>query len=68
MLGLKPIKMLPARERVAAALRKAIISRQITEGEVLTLHYTSQRGIPDSRKGRLDRSATEQRSNGTGNQ
>ena len=30
MLGLKPIKMLPARERVAAALRKAIISRQIT--------------------------------------
>ena len=27
MLGLKPIKMLPARERVAAALRKAIISR-----------------------------------------
>ena len=31
MLGLKPIKMLPARERVAAALRKAIISRQITE-------------------------------------
>ena len=37
MLGLKPIKMLPARERVAAALRKAIISRQITEGEVLTL-------------------------------
>ena len=43
MLGLKPIKMLPARERVAAALRKAIISRQITEGEVLTLAYRSHR-------------------------
>ena len=42
MLGLKPIKMLPARERVAAALRKAIISRQITEGEVLTLESTAQ--------------------------
>lgn len=42
MLGLKPIKMLPARERVAAALRKAIISRQITEGEVLTLENTAQ--------------------------
>ena len=42
MLGLKPIKMLPARERVAAALRKAIISRQITEGEVLTLESTAK--------------------------
>ena len=42
MLGLKPIKLLPARERVAAALRKAIISRQITEGEVLTLETTAQ--------------------------
>ena len=42
MLGLKPIKMLPARERVEAALRKAIISRQITEGEVLTLESTAQ--------------------------
>ena len=28
MLGLKPIQLLPARERVAAALRKAIISQQ----------------------------------------
>lgn len=37
MLGLKPIQLLPARERVAAALRKAIISKQISEGEVLTL-------------------------------
>lgn len=42
MLGLKPIKLLPARERVAAALRKAILSRQIAEGEVLTLETTAQ--------------------------
>lgn len=42
MLGLKPIKLLPARERVASALRKAIISRQIKEGEVLTLENTAQ--------------------------
>ena len=42
MLGLKPIKLLPARERVASALRKAIIGRQIEEGEVLTLENTAQ--------------------------
>ena len=42
MLGLKPIQLLPARERVAAALRKAIISKQISEGEVLTLENTAQ--------------------------
>ena len=42
MLGLKPIKLLPARERVASALRKAIISRQIQEGETLTLESTAQ--------------------------
>lgn len=63
MLGLKPIKMLPARERVAAALRKAIISRQITEGEVLTLENTAQdtgqRSLSDSGKRRADRSEAE---------
>ena len=37
MLGLKPIKLLPARERVASALRKAIISKSIPEGAELTL-------------------------------
>lgn len=42
MLGLKPIKLLPAREQVASALRKAIISRQIAEGAVLTLESTAQ--------------------------
>ena len=35
MVTLKPIKLLPARERVASALRKAIISKQIGEGEVI---------------------------------
>ena len=41
MVTLKPIKLLPARERVASALRKAIISKQIGEGEVITpVSYT----------------------------
>lgn len=42
MLGLKPIKLLPARERVASALRKAIISKSIPEGSELTLETTAQ--------------------------
>ena len=42
MLGLKPIKLLPARERVASALRKAIISKSIPEGSELTLENTAQ--------------------------
>ncbi len=42
MLGLTPITLLPARERVAASLRKAIISKQISQGEVLTLDATAQ--------------------------
>ena len=42
MLGLKPIKLLPARERVASALRKAIISKSIPEGAELTLENTAQ--------------------------
>ncbi len=42
MLDLQPIKLLPARERVAASLRKAIISRQLEQGEVLTLESTAR--------------------------
>ncbi len=42
MLELKPITLLPARERVASELRKAIISRQIHQGEVLTLEAAAQ--------------------------
>lgn len=41
MLGLKPINLLPARERVASELRKAIISKNIKEGELLTLESTA---------------------------
>lgn len=40
--GLKPVKLMHARERVASALRKAIISRQIKEGETLALEATAQ--------------------------
>ncbi len=42
MLGLKPINLLPARERVASSLRKAIISKQIEQGVVLTLEATAK--------------------------
>lgn len=42
MLGLKPIKLLPARERVASAIREAIIQKKIKEGEILTLDTTAQ--------------------------
>ena len=56
MLGLKPIKLLPARERVASALRKAIIAQQIKEGETLTLETTAQQlEFPSHRCGRLSR-------------
>lgn len=37
MMGLRPIKMPSAKERVAAELRKAILSRQMKEGEALSL-------------------------------
>ena len=42
MLGLKPVRLLPARERVASALREAILSRQVSEGDVLALEATAQ--------------------------
>ena len=35
--SLKPIEMLPARERVAAALRKAIMSQEFKKGEELSI-------------------------------
>lgn len=34
---LQPIRLLPARERVASVLRKEILSRRLTEGQQLTL-------------------------------
>lgn len=42
MNGLHPIKMPSAKEKVAAELRKAILSRQLQEGEAVTLHCTMQ--------------------------
>ena len=33
MLGLKPIKTLPIREKIAANLREAILSKKIPAGE-----------------------------------
>jgi len=37
MNNLRPIKLLPARERVASALRKAIFTRELSEGTTITL-------------------------------
>jgi len=37
MINLQPIKLLPARERVASAMRKAIIAQDMAEGEQITL-------------------------------
>lgn len=37
MVNLQPIKLLPARERVASSLRKAIIAQDMEEGEQITL-------------------------------
>lgn len=42
MKKLYPIKLLPARERVAAALRKAILARDLKEGESLALEATAE--------------------------
>ena len=46
MSPLKPIKLLPVREQVTSALRKAILSRALTEGQELTLdHVATQLGV-----------------------
>jgi len=37
MNSLKPIKLLPTRERVASALRKAIFTKELSEGTTITL-------------------------------
>lgn len=41
MKNLKKIQLLPAREQVASVLRKAILSKELTEGEELTLEGTA---------------------------
>ncbi|HCW03500.1 MAG TPA: GntR family transcriptional regulator [Clostridium sp.] len=46
MRGLRQIKLLPAREQVASALRKAILSKELQEGENITLDgIASQLGV-----------------------
>lgn len=46
MKNLKPIKLMPARERVASVLRKAILSKELQEGTILTLdEIASQLGV-----------------------
>lgn len=42
MKKLGKIKLLPAREQVASVLRKAILSKELTEGEELTLDGTAK--------------------------
>ena len=42
MIGLKPIKIPSAKERVASELRKAILSKQLKERENLTLESVAQ--------------------------
>lgn len=42
MVGLKPIKIPSAKERVASELRKAILSKQMEEGENLSLESMAQ--------------------------
>ncbi|MEM1486002.1 GntR family transcriptional regulator [Oscillospiraceae bacterium PP1C4] len=41
MNNLQPIRLLPARERVASVLRKAILSREMPEGSIITLEGIS---------------------------
>ena len=77
MNGLKPIKMPSAKEKVAAELRKAILSRQMKEGEVLFTGKCShtvkcigdagKRGISDTCKRWVNTVAQEQRSCSTWN-
>jgi DNA-binding GntR family transcriptional regulator len=42
MHNLKPLKLLPVRERVAAALRKAILTKEFKEHDIITLEQISK--------------------------
>lgn len=49
MNKLQPIRLLPARERVASELRKAILSKELEEGTIITLEdISSQLGISNT--------------------
>ena len=60
MNGLHPIKMPSAKEKVAAELRKAILSRQLQEGEAVTLESVANQlevsVMPDRKSTRLNSS------------
>ncbi|MDY4609349.1 MAG: GntR family transcriptional regulator [Sphaerochaetaceae bacterium] len=43
MDSLRPIKLLPARERVASALRKAIMTQELKKGEEISLESIAER-------------------------
>ncbi|MBQ6972071.1 MAG: GntR family transcriptional regulator [Synergistaceae bacterium] len=42
MLNIKPVKLMPVREQAASSLREAIITRNLKEGEILTLEATAK--------------------------
>lgn len=42
MLNLRPVKLLPIREQAASSLREAIITKNIKQGEILTLETTAK--------------------------
>ena len=42
MMNIKPIKLLPAREQVAAELRKAILSNKYKQGDTIALDEVSK--------------------------
>ncbi len=42
MLNLKPIKIMPVREQAASSIREAIITKNLKQGEVLTLEATAR--------------------------
>lgn len=49
MNNLNPIRLLPAREQVSSVLRKAILSRELQEGENITLEgISSQLGVSNT--------------------
>ncbi|MBR1437373.1 MAG: GntR family transcriptional regulator [Synergistaceae bacterium] len=41
MLNLKPVKLMPVREQAASSIREAIITKNLKQGEVLTLEATA---------------------------
>lgn len=76
MLGLKPIKTLPIREKIAATLREAILGPENSGGGnsdtgkyssgTGCIYHTGTGGFSDSRKGRASGTEAEQKSSSCG--